>query len=104
MRVFDRITPQKAESKDGVAVILKGRYRIRYQRPEKFCDLSCVPFVGDTSLGSTIPLTPGSRFGIEVLWHLPDGTTLSATDSEINEMKQDLKAAFAALGSAVAFD
>jgi hypothetical protein len=106
MRVFKQIRPQRAESEDGVAVFSIDRFHIRYQRPDKYCDLYREAFLSEdnTVVGMAITLSRKPRFGIDVLWHLPDGTTMPAIDSEINEIKEDLKGAIAALGSQVKFD
>jgi hypothetical protein len=63
MPAFKRITPERAQSPDGVAVIIKDRFRIRYQRPEKLCDLSCAPFIDQIgmSVGRAIALTREAR-------------------------------------------
>jgi hypothetical protein len=103
MRTFEKITSQRAESKDGVAIFSLDRFYVRYQCPEKYCDFYCEPFIGDDKQVAGLVISLKPRLGKHVMWHLHDGSTTSVTNSEINEIKKDLETAFATLGDRVKF-
>lgn len=103
MRKFEKIRPQRAQSNDGVAVYSRDRWAIRYERPDRYCDLLCRPHLGQNNEfdGSDIAMS-GALFE-PLRWHLRDGTTTLVTDVEKREIQHDVTAAFTVLGSRVHF-
>lgn len=103
MRKFEKIRPQWAQSNDGVAVYSRDRWAIRYERPDRYCDLLRRPHLDQNKKfdGSDIAMS-GALFE-PLRWHLKDGTTPLVTDAEKIEIQSDVIVAFAVLGSRVHF-
>ncbi len=103
MRTFEKIHPQRAQSNDGVAVYSRDRWAIRYERPDRYCDLLCRPHLDKNKKldGSDIALS-GALFE-PLRWQLKDGTTPLVTDAEKREIQNDVTAAFTVLGDRVYF-
>lgn len=105
LRTFRKIRPQRAESDDGVAVYSVDRWTKRYERPDRYCDLGREAVIENGEVwGSAITLYPHTFTNRPILWHFKDGSTAPVTDVEKEELKADIAAAYAALGSRVIFE
>lgn len=103
MRTFEKIRPQRAQSNDGVAVYTRDRDAIRYERPDRYCDLLFRPYLDKNKKFDGLAIAMSGALFEPLRWYLKDGTTSLVTDAEKREIQNDVTAAFTVLGDRVHF-
>lgn len=103
MRSFEKIRPQRAQSNDGVAVYTRDRWAIRYERPDRYCDLLCRPYLDENNKFDGLEIAMSGALFEPLCWHFQDGTKMVVTKVEKQEICDDVTAAYVVLGSHVHF-
>jgi hypothetical protein len=97
MRVFERVNSKRVASNDGVSVYSVARHTMRYERPEKYCDVYRDAFFRNGEVA-------GSALSLKSTWMFTNGKDAPMTDADMKEIKRDLIAAYKAFGSEIYFE